>query len=655
MMSWMTPMAAIVAGAVTIPLLVLLYFLKLKRREVSVSSTLLWKRAIQDLQVNAPFQKIRKNILLLLQMLALLSLVVILGTPMIATRGGAAKHYVILIDRSGSMSATDVLPSRLDKAKELAKEFVGTLRQNHFFSSGADQAMVIAFGDEPQVVCPFVSDRNRLLTAIDSIEPGDGGTNLGETIRIARAFATQTDSDAMGRSAVTPAKLVMFTDGKILEPEKITMHKDEMTVYQVGQGTENVAITALEARRSFEDPEQVSVFVNLTNYSEKAGQCDLELRLDQKLLDVQHVKLPAGVLKQGEKQRGGQVGVTFNLRLASGGILEVRKVSSTADLLSADDRAWAVVTPPRRLSVLLVGPGNLVLEEAMRALPLAKMKTVNGQEYDAMDQKAFDAGGAYDVVVLDRVSPKRYFRCGYLSFGAGPMLKGLKVDGPREDQFILDWRASHAALRYVNLENIYAGRWWNYELPEDAEILAESDKGAVMAMLTRSGSRYLMVNFDLLSSNWPFKPGFVMFLYNAINMLGNAADDASEYALKVGSTFNLKLPADSKNAFIIRPDGKISKRTTDTGGILRYAPLDKVGIYGVQAGKEIDKRFVVNMLDPAESDIVPSGKLTFAGETVKLQNTSVISENLDLRPWILIFAIVVLCVEWFIYNKKVQI
>jgi len=68
-MEWLTPLTAVYAAAVSVPLLLLLYFLKLKRREQIVSSTLLWKRAVQDLQVNVPFQRIRHNILLLLQLL----------------------------------------------------------------------------------------------------------------------------------------------------------------------------------------------------------------------------------------------------------------------------------------------------------------------------------------------------------------------------------------------------------------------------------------------------------------------------------------------------------------------------------------------------------------------------------------------------------
>ena len=78
-MEWLTPFTALYALAATLPLLLLLYFLKLKRREQTISSTLLWKRAIQDLQVNAPFQKIRRNILLLLQLLMLLAILLALA------------------------------------------------------------------------------------------------------------------------------------------------------------------------------------------------------------------------------------------------------------------------------------------------------------------------------------------------------------------------------------------------------------------------------------------------------------------------------------------------------------------------------------------------------------------------------------------------
>src|SRR5215218_6194414 len=98
---------AVMAAAVAVPLLLALYFLKLRRRELAVSSTLLWKKAVQDLQVNSPFQRLRKNLLLLLQLLLLLLLLLALSRPVTNYSPGAGTTTVILIDRSASMGAQD--------------------------------------------------------------------------------------------------------------------------------------------------------------------------------------------------------------------------------------------------------------------------------------------------------------------------------------------------------------------------------------------------------------------------------------------------------------------------------------------------------------------------------------------------------------------
>src|SRR3954447_20867659 len=103
-MNWISPWLAIWAGAITIPTLLILYFLKLRRRDVEISTTLLWKKAIEDLQANAPFQRLRKNLLLLLQLLILAAALLALAQPTLKSQTLTGARHLILLDRSASMS-----------------------------------------------------------------------------------------------------------------------------------------------------------------------------------------------------------------------------------------------------------------------------------------------------------------------------------------------------------------------------------------------------------------------------------------------------------------------------------------------------------------------------------------------------------------------
>ena len=659
-MEWLTPMTALYAAAVSVPLLLLLYFLKLKRREQIVSSTLLWKRAVQDLQVNAPFQRLRRNILLLLQLLVLLALLLALAGPILSLIAGPARRYVILIDRSASMNATDVKPSRLEAAKEQAKIFVESLRSKAFYSlrDESDQTMVIAFDNSAKVMCNFTSDKRQLNRAIDAVSPSDGISSLAEAIVVAQAFAQSPGVEADYMGAEEPAQLVLFSDGQIRDLDQIVVGADELTFHCMGESQQNVAVIAMQARRSYENPDEVNVFATLANYDAAPITCDVQLSINNNVRAVKSVTVPP--LRVDESSSAvipGKLAVDFSLSYAEAGVLEVRKLlgSEEKDCLSCDDAAWAILPAPKRLSVLLVTAKNKVLESALQACPLAKLEQQSPAQFDSADPNDLSIEQRYDMIVLDNHVPTELPKCRYLVFGRPP--DGIDVSAPQEieNQVIVDWRTKHPVLKYVDLTNLFVARCHRMILPRDADVLAEFNETPALALVRRNGSVFLLAGFDVLQSNWPFEPGFVLFCYNAAGFLGMQLGGGREMNLKVGEPIVVEGLDGQVTAQIDGPDFSGTEIRSSVSGSLRFAATDRAGTYRLSIGEQPDRFFAVNLLDPKESSIEPQREIVLSGQEVQAEEHELSRANLPLWPFLVGLALVLVCLEWIIYNYKVRI
>jgi hypothetical protein len=655
-MEWLTPLVGLYAAAVAVPLLLALYFLKLKRREVVVSSTLLWKRAVQDLQVNAPFQRLRRNLLLLLQLLALAAVLLALAGPVLAWRRGPGQRYVLLIDRSASMNATDVKPSRLEAAKEQAKVFIDSMRSGSALSlrEGADHAMVIAFDRHAKVMCNFTADQRQLLAALDAIEPSDGPSRLGEAVTVARAFAQSPGVEDNIRSAEAAAQLVLFSDGRIQDLDTVVAAPDELVFHRIGEAPGNVGITAMNARRSYEQPELVEIFASLSNYGAEPVTQDVQLAIDGNVKVVRSVTIPACQAGAGEVPfQPGQTAVNFSLSQSEAGVLEVRRLGD--DGLARDDAAWAILEAPKRLSVLLVTKGNPVLESALGACPLARLDPCTPTGFDALDPAAFAVRQTYDVIVLDNHVPAHLPPCRYLVFGPPP--SGIDVNAPREldNQVIVDWRSQHPVLQYVNLTNLFALKSRELELPRDAEVLAEFNESPALALLRRQGSTYLLVSFDILQSNWPFEPSFVLFCYNALSFLGAQVGSGGRHELAVGEPISLESVAAETALTVTRPDATTVELTPDPSGTARFPGTHRVGVYTLEASGQPRRFYAVNLLDAEESRIEPQQEVKLSSVTVAAQDQMVQRANVPLWPLLVLAVLALVCLEWLAYNLKVRI
>ncbi|MDD2922742.1 MAG: BatA and WFA domain-containing protein, partial [Anaerolineales bacterium] len=124
-MQLLTPLA-LALGALAIPI-ILLYMLKLRRKQTQVSSTMLWGKILRDKQANTPWQKLKRNLLLFLQLLILAALVFALARPALPTKVVASGAVVVLLDASASMNTADVSPSRFEEARKSALALINGL------------------------------------------------------------------------------------------------------------------------------------------------------------------------------------------------------------------------------------------------------------------------------------------------------------------------------------------------------------------------------------------------------------------------------------------------------------------------------------------------------------------------------------------------
>lgn len=705
-MTLLTPLYAAIAAAIAIPTLLILYFLKLRRQDVEISSTLLWKKAIQDLQANAPFQRLRRNILLFLQLLALAAAILALGQPQFNAASLVGQRHVILIDRSASMATLDAGDgaspiSRLDAAKEAAASFVQGLREPGLIDRDAgDLAMVIAFDREAAVVQQFTGDKRKLEQAIRSITPSDGPSNLEPAVRLARAqapklFLPEDNLVIDGISDRWPISLQVFTDGRLPDADRATPGPSDTVVFhRLGKpDTGNLGVIALRADREFDDPSKVSVFAAIQNTFPDSKRIDVQLSVDGVPAGIKELTVPALT-----DNRGGTQGIAFPLSRSEGATIEVRLLQPAGtpgdpDAFSTDDRATLVIQPAKSLRLALVTPGNLLLRYALESLPQSgDPKVLSPAEYETAlrSGQAFD----FDVVVIDgtpiawrdkknTLPPGRFLVFNHLPNTIDPASLPQRPDpnapptplgpvlidrGPAGPSSVVSWRRDHRALRSVNLDTLDIFESRSIDIPQGSSALslAESTSGPIIVELASSESRALVVGFDPAASDWPQDLSFIIFLSYATDYLGTGGGWAVVRSSQPGLTVSDRLPDNASQLECSGPNGISVGAGLASDGSASFGPFPRVGIYTASwrgspapgdrsRNGRVERDFAVNLLDPLESDVRSAEQISLATQEASASQADAASVVRSLWPWLLLAALSLVVFEWYIYNRKVHV
>jgi len=307
-------------GLLALPLVVLLHFVRARRRRHQVSALFLWRRARQVAQRR---RRVSPTWLLVAQLLFVTLAVLALARPVV--QRGAAPDRILVVDASASMAARDSDGLRIDKARAVAERLL----------AGAGRVAVIRAGLDARVLVPLTGDRNAVRRALQQLRVGDRSADLEHAVAVAEA--------------VEPgAQVELITDQPAVGGATVAYHN------VAGDGV-NFGISAFDLGLQ-------QAYVGVVSNSRRPVQVQVTLRRDGQEAASGSVLVPAG----------GTGSITFPLTdvrgLYQAAITPPAGVEAGApggDALTLDDVAFAGA----RQVTAVVQVGDAAVLKALAAVP----------------------------------------------------------------------------------------------------------------------------------------------------------------------------------------------------------------------------------------------------------------------------------------------
>lgn len=598
-------------------IIVFFYLLKLKRKRTVVPSVLLWTRALEEVEANAPFKKLRRSLLLLLQLLALIALVFALARPLVITRALASGSTVIIIDSTASMSARDEDGgSRLDRAKQLAGEMIESL-------SGGDRAAIIESSSRVTVRSPLTSDRAALAAALADLQATEAPGNFTDALRLAEQIAwSERDASVVVISDGGGSPIAPQNDSPLELSARGTedSRAGEVRFVRVGRRSDNVGIIAMNSRQ-LAGSSRCQVFASVANFGDQARKFSVDLKIEGKLIDARTLEL-------GANDRRGLV---FEAAPGEGALTELKL--DVEDDLAADNVAYAFLANTRRVRVGVISENPFLLEALAANPDIAASKISAGSKGVEFDCLVTDGVGAIES---DRpmvaINP--------------PDAAGLwHATGQREHPEITSVERSHPVNSFLSYGDLHVENVASRETASWLKPIVSAGSAPLIWAGDDGRRRIVMIGFDLARSDLQLKVEFPILLANAMSWLAGRDSPATERAVRAGQPVTIQ--TSSASASITTPTGETREVVARDGSVV-FADTLRVGTYDVTAAPP----FASSLLSEAESNTSPRDSIRTRAGDAKGQTETFLSEREAWR-WVALFALAVLMIEWWVYHRRI--
>lgn len=573
----------------------LLYRLRPSLPQLVVPSMLLWHRVLVGHK--RPAVHWRWLLSLLLALGIALSIALALTRPEFPGLGAPSKRIVIILDNSPSMAArTRDGESRWQHAISRARSIA--------IAAGAGSQLMVADTMGFAEVSGFV-DKEAAIAILSRLPAASFGTPRMPPLLL--------ESGA--------AEIHVLTDGVAL-----TDFPGNANVHSMFEQADNVAVTAFEARPLSQDPTRYQAFVQVFNASPRKKQVRLAVRGGRKFEMVRELEIPAG----------GTADETFDVTGFEHGILRA-EVAAQSDSFDADDAAYSMVDMHQPRRVLMVTPGDTMLEDAIRSLPGVKLATST--------PSAYRASTAFDSYVFDRFAPTEPPPAGALLFRAPATSWLAATQNIVRNPAITHWDEGHPLTAGVSWSSLRLRRAIVTNAVGAAFGIV-SAKGVVegdLVSVSDDAARWIHVGFALGDSNFQLHPGFVVFLGNALHWL------TSETGTLTRDLGTVEVPL--TDAAVSDQDGNPVVATRTVAGTSFQAT--RPGVYTVTgAGRRL--QVICNVLDPNHAQINRSRLGNRETDWVQSDSSS---NGWPTEPWIvlLVLGAVLLLADWAAFSRRITV
>ena len=581
----------------TIPPVIMLYILKRKYKEEVISSSLLWKEVYKNTRANTPWEKFKKNIMLLLQIIIILSVILALMSPFISIGGKSYKNVIMVIDNTASMNTIyDDSNSRLEQGKALAKEYLNSTKEG-------TNTYIISYDGNSNLLLNGEFNKSNTASIIDKINASYSSGDISDVVSFVKAIG-----DGIGEEY----EALIFTD------KQVAISDINGRIVYLGNSGLNASVDNVSHK--FVD-DKVKVIANVTNNGDSLYEGDFSLYNGEELVAVEGVTLQVGESK------------TLSFQLDSLNSDYLKGELSRKDILMEDNTYYHVVNENKVKKILLVTDENVFLEKAFGIIE-------NTEVYKTNDVSNITDNDEYDLYVFDNKMPEVMPRKGSILFinpnsneffnvleggeiGQATAVKGAVSTYLEDTQFTLS--------EYNIIETPYYGT--NILTIDDNSI---GFKGEI------NDRKIAALSFDLHSTDFALKKEFPILIYELGEELISTGMVYSNN-FKAGEKIVVKSSDFENEINVTYPNGDIKdlKSGEEVKGELA------LGIYKINQNDNSES-FSVNFPTLSESDT----SVEAIGENDNIvHGKSNLKSGFNLTPIFILLAMLVVAFEWILYKK----